>query len=245
MDVSHYRDHYTYVLRFQNLVYCGHPISASSYYYDFLTANNWQDMKFSAIDWHTDHVFGFVMDPEKRHIQGLATDWNTNPDVRFVGDALTEKNKIFELLAIFSWHSLPLNLIYGEYLRNIDWIPLDLNPVGTDSTVPNIPTVNPDYLLKKLTDHYSISLDFSSSDQLRQQSLKRNLSKRSRRELVAKIQHLIDHASGGTGSNALWLGLHQDLELYNDVVQHTHHWHEDWLQISWLKNLTDIPVGTV
>jgi hypothetical protein len=240
MDVSHYQNYYTYVLRSQSLVYCGHPISASSYYHDFLTANKWQDIKFSDIDWHTDHVFGFVMNPERRHIQGLATDWYTNANPDFVDAALSEQNKIFKLLAIFSWHSLPLNLIYGDYLRKIDWIPLDLDPRGKDSLVPNIATVDPDYLLKKLTHYYHIGLDFQSSERIKRKSLERNLLNPRRQKLTDKIQHLINHASNGSGSNALWLGLHKDLELYNDVVQNTHHWHQDWPQISWLKNLNSV-----
>jgi hypothetical protein len=56
---------------------CGH-----TFYCQVVKENHWTKINFNDIDWSSDHVFGFIMDPIELHLKGLAEDLNTDRQIK-------------------------------------------------------------------------------------------------------------------------------------------------------------------
>jgi hypothetical protein len=129
-----------------NVVYINHPKCASTYYANLFTANSWEKITFDDIQWDTDHVFGFFMDPLSKHAKAIAEDLVTRhyDQIDFF---LSLGETFFKDIGIFGWHSIPLWMRFNEYMYRVTWIPLALEKES-------------DYLLEKFLKHHNVTIEF-------------------------------------------------------------------------------------
>lgn len=232
-EYTDYQDQLVYVCRKDNVVYCGHRISASSFYYFMLIEKcGWEVIKLSDINWHKDVVFSFILDPWDRHIKGIAADLSMISDEKReqllnVGDVL------FEHLLIFSYHSIPVTTVYGKYANMIHWIPLDLNAV--DHNNYPLESANHINLFKKFTEYYNVGVSDQLIEEYNRDSKKLNVQHKNIPESTRRVTEMYNNRLG-VGNSALWVSLEPDFQLYHNVIQNTHHWEETWNNITWLNN---------
>lgn len=219
------------VYRYKNLVYCGHNVSASSLYESYCEEKNWIKIKYQDIDFTKDIVFGFILDPLKRHKSGFYFDLKnyTAEEKQFI---LSTEN-IFKYFAIFSHHNLPLLNIHKENLEKIHWIPLDLNTQGVDGDI--IHTADHKNMFCKLLNHIDVEPDLDLLESIDLESKKRNLHRPDFNTTIEQIENLMT-TSSGTGCCAMYIGLEKDFNLYDAVIKYTHHWNDSWDRVTWLNN---------
>jgi hypothetical protein len=153
------------------------------------------------------------MDPHVRRVKGL-----TEFVVSDHKQDLLKFGKIFWGGVLYlDMHSIPYNICYGDYIEQIDWIPLDLHDDPLESRQA---TLN---LLTAMLNKYDLSYDFPS--ELQHESSPEKL------EIYNKIWEITD-----TGNFAMHLGLEKDIDLYSRVVSNISPWLigvSDWDTISW------------
>lgn len=176
-------------LRRNNLVYVNHPKCASTYYMNLLAENGWTPLEYKDIDWASDHVFGFFMDPFTKHAKAITAELAGYPDKLDV--LLSMGPRFFQDLGLFGWHTMPLWLRFGNRVWDITWIPIDVQ-------------IDSDTLFRKFLKHHNTEIDFVSVDS--------NPSDAYTQQLFHQIKQLI-----GNGSAILWQVLSRDLDLYNQI----------------------------
>ena len=201
-------DHNNFMLRKNNLVYASNRKCASTYYHSLLMSNGWSYTKFRNINWEQDHVFGFIMEPWKRRIKGIAEDLSYYSVEKFLLSNLGRKFWLDHLT--FGPHSVPLTLTWHRYSYMIDWIPLD-GPVPADD------------LLDRLLDKYNIVLDRSGQHNS-------NPADDYQKNLYLEIDKIV-----GNGLSMLQLTMAADTDLYNSVIGSMNFNSTNWDDISWLK----------
>ena len=109
---------------------------ASSYYNNLFTANHWQTCGFDSIDWQNDHVFGFLMDPFRRHIKGLVED------LLALGLENTLLNNVgwnfWKQAPVLGVHGLGPTQVYNTWSHKINWIPLDVNEILVNQVLDDL-----------------------------------------------------------------------------------------------------------
>jgi hypothetical protein len=170
--------------------------------------NGWQRVKFQDINWNSDQVFGFIMEPWKRRIKGIAEDLSYYSVEKFLLSNLGRKFWLDHLT--FGPHSVPLTLTWHRYSYMIDWIPLD-GPVSADD------------LLDRLLAKYSIVLD-------RNEQHNSNPADDYQKNLYLEIDKII-----GNGLSMLQLTMSADTDLYNSVISSMDFNSAHWDTTSWLK----------
>jgi hypothetical protein len=205
---DHWIDHNNFLLRKDNLVYASNRKCASTYYHSLLISNGWSYAKFRDISWEQDHVFGFILEPWKRRIKGIAEDLSYYSVEKFLLSNLGRKFWLDHLT--FGPHSVPLTLTWHRYSYMIDWIPLD-GPVSADE------------LLDRLLAKYNIVLDRSGQHNA-------NPADDYQKNLYLEIDKIV-----GNGLSMLQLTMAADTDLYNSVVSSMDFNNTNWDAISWLK----------
>lgn len=113
--------------RWKNLVYARTLKCGSEFFYrNFTQTANWQKIKWGEIDWSTDLVFSYIMDPIHRRHKGIA-EFIISVQAKSL---LLENRQFQEVIAqvpCLDEHSACLRDIYGHRLYDIHWIPLDHN----------------------------------------------------------------------------------------------------------------------
>ena len=204
--ISHWIDDIE-IYRNGSLVYVRTLKCASTYYSDEFERNGWLQETFKDINWDTDHMFSFIMDPLNRRIKGLAGFITMYP----LTECLLDQPSIFlKKLAYLDFHSAPYHITYHGYERKIDWIPID-NPNFTSEE-----------LVLKLCHYYNIDLQLSRQ--------KKHLADEKKSNIFKTISSLT-----GDGSGELHLSLAPDQHLYHDVNRKIEHWQDTWNRITWLK----------
>lgn len=187
-----------------NVVYINHPKCASTYYTHLFKANDWEEIKFNDIQWDTDYVFGFFMDPVSKHAKGIAEDLNSRHRGQ-IDFFLSLGETFFKDLGIFGWHCMPLSMRFNEYMYRITWIPLDLETKS-------------DHLLDKFLKHHNVTIKFLP--------VNKHLGNWYQKELSQTIKTLI-----GNGSAIIWQALAKDIDLYNNIREKINVSEETWPNI--------------
>lgn len=119
-----------------HLVYAPMLKCASTYYDDMFQRNGWQSMGFKDINWEHDFVFGFIMDPYRRHIKALVEDllWL---EKRYQLDIRQLPEEFWQLGPVLGIHGLGFTQIYEEHYDKIYWVPLDAD-VGTQDILDDL-----------------------------------------------------------------------------------------------------------
>ena len=198
--------------RHKNLVYLRTLKCGSTYYANAFKNVGWIKSTADTINWDTDHVFSFIMDPYERRLKGLTEFVFANRQLD-----LLQFDKIFWGGVLYlDMHAIPYNISYGKYIDKIDWIPIDCKNFDKDIAVTMLKS-----LLAKYELHYEFPLakeHESSEDKL-------------------KIYQLIKEKTSN-GNYAIHIGLESDINLYHRVCTKISPWlltTDPWPSISWLK----------
>jgi len=145
-DLNHWINESTFVCVFKDLAYVPVPKCAYSYYTQHLTELGWKKVKLKDVDIGSTHFFGFVMHPLKRYLKGvtqmlvfshaketqLATDnpWHVVSDIDWDSFKYSLESKyvqnLIKQISIGDEHSTPYQLLFGNFLNKVHWIPMDL-----------------------------------------------------------------------------------------------------------------------
>jgi len=205
--------------RHQHLVYV--PITkhaSTSYRHLFRDQLGWQPMQTDEIDWTVDHVFGHLLHPYTRHLQGITECVQKYNLVHLVDDEC-----FLTLLgtAVFDLHSYPLSAGFGDSLYKIDWILLDHHIYDSD------------YITRNFLQQHGIMIDTIP---------RLNTARPNEKVLLEKIQTVRDSKDL---TNTLTYFYEQDVVLYDRVNRHSRY-HElenlPWSECSWLTNYVPIKV---
>jgi hypothetical protein len=108
----------------QRLVYTAMLKCASCYFRDAFPQNGWTQIQFDTIDWDQQIVFGFMMEPRRRHVKGLVED--LGHDGWLSGIKVSDFDKCFsKRYPCIGVHTLGYHQVYGAYTQRIKWLPLD------------------------------------------------------------------------------------------------------------------------
>lgn len=204
------------IYRKNNLVFAVVLKNASTWAALMLSHNGFTQGRAKEIDWHRDHVFGFIQDPWTRRIKGITEDLLTFYSVEQY--LLNNLGKNFWLNhLVFGPHSIPLSLLWHDKMYQIDWIPIDH------------PRINLDLALEKLFLHHGMEYQT-----LEKSDKHRHKSDTYQSEIFKTIQHITGHGNGN-----LHLMLSKDIDFYNTVIQNFDFDNNDsWNKISWLENIS-------
>jgi hypothetical protein len=109
--------------RFNNLVYIPITKHASSSYTElFGNILKWEIEQTENINWDQDRVFAHLINPNDRHLKGIAECLKQHKIIDIIDDP-----RFIKLLgtAVFDLHSYPLSVTFGEKINQIDWLLLD------------------------------------------------------------------------------------------------------------------------
>lgn len=194
-----------------NLVYIRTHKCASTFYMDVLTHNQWDSISESEVDWHNDHVFGFLLDPVQRYVKGIIEDIYNNDTLLHSTLEFYRDHQAQSLL--YTLHSFPLSLYYGrDVVGKIDWIPLN-------QSVPS------EVLFEKLCEKHAINIEWPRHPNLNK--AKDNARKRLLTDEFDKILHM--------NKPLFWISMRDDIELYRSVLKNINLHGETWDEISWLR----------
>ena len=199
-----------FIYRKEQLVYVETLKNASTWALEVLSLNGFSPIKLTNIDWHQDHVFGFIQHPHRRRIKGIAEDLLTFYSVeQYLLNNLGQRFWLDHLT--FGPHSVPLSLTWHSKIEMIDWIPID---------VPQIDVVS---ILSKLFSHHNFEFKYDSDTY-------KHESDAYKKEISDQIKHMI-----GNGTGLLHLMLSRDEDLYNTVISNFNSQACNWPDITWLK----------
>jgi hypothetical protein len=178
--------------RKNNLVYAPVLKNASTFYTTLFTKNNWKLIQFQDIDWDKDRVFGFIQNPTIRYCKGLTEDLYNDNDLQLHILPLLEQRQKNVLPMTF--HTLPISLMFGDYMYDILWIPIDKESLGKEKVVSFLKINN-------------ISLNWDNHQSKIHES---NLEKLKFFETVKNML--------GNGNSNFWKLLSKDIDLYYHVI---------------------------
>ena len=215
---------HTFAYRRNGLVYVPTLKSACTYYYTLCLANGFERIEFSKIDWDSDHVFGFIMDPVTRYFKGLVED--------LILCEQTESNllvnTVYDLLGSFSKygfpmssHCLPITTTLNFRAQEIDWIPLYNNHIPSHE------------LFLRLCKQYGIVISHDDP------TIDPHVSNHYKRELFDKFYQLSQQFDDSK-TPSWYITLVQDIELYYNVVERIYPEGRTWTEVSWLSNTKGI-----
>ena len=108
----------------ERLVYASMLKCASSYFSNAFAQNRWRKIDFDSIKWDKQTVFGFMMEPRRRHVKGLVEDlgyngWPSDIKVKVFNQCFPQR---YPCIGV---HTLGYHQVYGEYTQRIKWLPMD------------------------------------------------------------------------------------------------------------------------
>ena len=109
-------------LRWNNLVYLRTLKCGSEFFYrNFQEVAGWKKIRWQDINWDTDHVFSYIMDPIRRRHKGIAEFLIHHRLVNALFDN-PDFAKLIKHVPFLDEHSAGMHTIYGNYVDKIDWI---------------------------------------------------------------------------------------------------------------------------
>jgi hypothetical protein len=199
------------VYKKNNLVYVSTFKCAHTYYCKIVEHNNWEAIEFKNIDWLSDHVFGFIMDPVERYLKGLAEDIQTNDQMEHL-EALTANHET-DNFTVLTIHSAPISVRYRDYINDIDWIPLDISP-------------NSEFFFKKLCSTHGIDIDIPP-----EMITWRHATSQEKKQRYLTIKNMF-----GNFNETFYRIFSTDIDFYHTVNTNFNSNGHSWDEISWLKN---------
>ena len=203
-----------YIYRHKNLVYLRTFKCGSTYYAKTFENVGWVKSTADTINWDTDHVFSFIMEPYERRLKGLTEFVFANRQ-----QELLQFDKIFWGGVLYlDMHAIPYSISYGKYIDKIDWIPIDCKNFDKDLA----PT-----MLKSLLAMHGLHYKFPTAKEHESSEDK------------IKIYQTIKEKTGD-GNYAIHIGLEDDIDLYHRVCTKISPWlltTDQWPNVSWLKQL--------
>lgn len=199
-----------------DLVYVPSMKAASTYYCTLCAANDFERIKFSEIDWDSDHVFGFMAEPKKRYFKGLVEDILQSEDPSFQDSVYKILENNHKVGFVTTGHCMPITRILSNWAYKIDWIPLYENHIPSHE------------LFLKLCRHHGITIDDSDP------SIDPHESNNYKKDIFNKFYEL---ANKFDDSAVPWfVNIAEDLDLYYNVVARINPAGNTWTEISWLCN---------
>jgi hypothetical protein len=204
--------------RHKNLVYIPFPKHASrSYIHFFANVLGWQRTETYKVNWKDDQVFGHLMDPVKRHINGVVQALTQHELFHLVQSE--DFKKLLRTSIFFDQHSYPLTRMLDlDQCYQIEWLPLDHKHVsGEDFT-------------KYFLQGHGIDIDTSAIPKYNQSTPN---EKSLRENILQEKEKIMD--------SLIWI-LQEDLNLYNKVNIHTRYFeigNLPWQDISYKKNFVE------
>lgn len=131
-NVDYWRRHLSHseVFRRGDVVYAPVHKCANSYYKRLLQKQEWQSCNLWDLDLTRLHAFGLIMHPLTRRLKGITQllEMSFKNDCKIALEFITipEHKEFFRSIAIMDAHSMPYSIVYGEKLRQIHWIPMEL-----------------------------------------------------------------------------------------------------------------------
>lgn len=112
--------------RWCNLVYARTLKSGSEFFYkNFVVTAKWEPMTWRDIDWDSDHVFSYIMDPIQRRHKGMAEYLFVNHALHLLDDLYFDR--IIAQAPFLDEHSASMRTVYGDRIKDIHWIPMSQN----------------------------------------------------------------------------------------------------------------------
>lgn len=113
--------------RWNNLVYARTLKAGSEFFYkNFTITAGWQPCRWADINWQQDHVFSYVMDPIRRRHKGIS-EFLIQCGAQDLLFNNTSFAQIIAQVPCLDDHSASLHNIYGDRIRDIEWLPMDNN----------------------------------------------------------------------------------------------------------------------
>jgi hypothetical protein len=183
-------------LRHDNLVYITNFKCASTFFYNnFQKTFKWQQIKFEDITWGTDHVFSHILDPIERRVKGIAEFIDMldlpNSFIKNIGlQFLIQQTPLLDI------HSVPYCIMFGEYARKIDWIPLE------QSKMSNV------LVTQKLLNYFGIIVNTPDWDLSYEHA--GNIKKKQVEEIIRKNQY-----DNNLHNEFVWQNLYNNIKSNN------------------------------
>ena len=142
-DINHWAgltiDPYVY----KNLAYVPVQKCAGTYYKSLFTNLGWERKSLHEIDIDSTYFFGTMMHPKTRWVKGI-TEWvllshgigDTNGDQKPASQGEWKEvystlnnlafQQVLSTMLVGDAHSMPYSLMFGDFLNNVNWIPMDV-----------------------------------------------------------------------------------------------------------------------
>lgn len=109
--------------RWQNLVYVRTLKAGSEFFYkNFVITAAWKPMHWQDINWQSDHVFSYIMDPIQRRHKGIAEYLFINDALHLLDDPAF--GRVIAQAPFLDEHSASVRTLYGDRVHDIHWIPM-------------------------------------------------------------------------------------------------------------------------
>jgi hypothetical protein len=117
------QDRHIECARWNNLVYARTLKCGSEFFYkNFVFTAGWQPTLWPDIDWQTDRVFSYIMDPIQRRHKGIAEYLFINDAMHLLDDPAF--SRIIAQAPFLDEHSASMRTVYGDRVNDIHWIPM-------------------------------------------------------------------------------------------------------------------------
>lgn len=198
------------------LVYVRNLKCASTFFgSSFLSKWRWEPIKWSEINWSTQHVFSHMLDPIERRIKGIAEYIDT-----YKVNDLFNTNQQFQQFVVnavaLDEHTLSYHDTFGNLVYHIDWIPL--SGYTHEQTIA---------FTERLLRHYGIRTlhhwDYTSVHRTHPE-------KKSIEDLVRQL-----HSDQKTWPSSIHWHLDKDVILFNHIKEKFNPAVDTWNETSWLR----------
>jgi hypothetical protein len=206
--------------RHKNLVYIPFPKHASrSYIHLFANVLGWERTESYHVDWDDDVIFGHLIHPLTRHINGVVQALKQNDLLHLI--KLEDFKKLLQTSVFFDQHSYPLTRMLDlEQCYKIEWLLLDHDCVSSEE------------LTQCFLKSHGIEISINDIPKLNQ----------TQQELKFAKDEILKQKQKQESMNSLIFALQEDLNLYNKVLTHTSFDQiktMPWNKISYKKNIVE------
>lgn len=175
----------------------------------------WEPIRWSNIDWKTQHVFGHMLDPVERRFKGLAEYINMH-GLSALFESDTRFQNFVKNAVVLDEHTSSYHDTFGNLVYHIDWIPI------TDYSHEQVISFT-----ERLLRHYGIrtlkNWDYNNVHRTHpeKQAVEQQLKK------LCKEQ-------GSWPQSVAWY-LERDVRLYRHINSRFDSTAETWADTSWLR----------
>lgn len=218
--------------RFENVVFVTNHKCASTYYSDLFTKLGWEQVQTNEINLNDYKVFGLILHPFTRYFKGLAQslvdsciESMSDTDVTWHKDCFKrleerleypEYKNFLQNVTVTDMHSAPYQILFGNDLNTIDWIPLE---AGDQDQIK-------EYIEKFLHAH-GISIHIPRNDKRLNQAT----------GIKKKLYGVMKELFADSNESHKWLVYYlfaDDLKFYHTLIENFNPNGATWDEISWL-----------